>query len=262
MDDTNGNGKAAPKRNYSARTLKILFALSGNQCAEPGCTEPIIALSTHASPPLVVGQIAHIFAISEDGPRGKAALTEKELNQASNLLLLCPTHHVKVDGQYETYPAPILTDWKTRHENKYGETVSASISDVGYAELEVAARSLLSASSTAPSSSLAIIPPQEKIDKNGLGPASTMFLSMGAAKSKEVEEVLIKTAQLDPDFPERLCAGFVARYRDAKAADLSGDDIFNALYEWAGGAGSDRVREAAGLCIIAHLFIICDIFEK
>lgn len=262
MNDTKGKGKATPKRYYSDRTLKILFALSGNQCAEPSCIEPIIAASTHASPELVVGQIAHIFAISEDGPRGKKGLTDKELNQASNLLLLCPTHHVKVDGQHETYPASLLLDWKTRHEKKYGETVSASITDIGYAELEVAARSLISASSTTKPSSLAIVPPQQKIDKNGLGPASTMFLSMGAAKSKEVAEVLIKTSQLDANFPERLCAGFVARYGEAKAAHLSGDDIFNSLYEWAGGAGSDKVREAAGLCIIAHLFIICDIFEK
>ena len=262
MGDKKGNGKAAPKRNYSPKTLKVLFALSGNQCAQPGCTEPIIALSTNASPAHVVGQIAHIFAISEEGPRGKAGLTEKELNQASNLLLLCPTHHVKVDGQYETYPATMFTEWKTQHEKKYGETVSASISDIGYAELEVAARSLISASASVQPSSLAIIPPQDKIDKNGLGPASVMFLSMGAAKSREVEEMLIKSAQLDPAFPERLCAGFVARYRVGQAANLNGDEIFMDLYEWVGGAGSDKGREAAGLCIIAHLFIICDIFEK
>lgn len=262
MSDMEDKESSAPKRNYSAKTLKILFALSGNQCAESGCSEPIIALATDASPPSVIGQIAHIFAVSEDGPRGKAGLTEKERNQASNLLLLCPTHHVKVDTQFETYPAPMLIEWKTRHEKKYGETVSASISDVGYAELEVAARSLLSASSTTQPSSLAIIPPQEKIDKNGLGPASTMLLSMGAAKSREVEEMLIKSAQLDPAFPDRLCAAFVDRYQAAKAADLSGDDIFNELYEWAGGAGNEKGRAAAGLCIIAHLFIICDIFEK
>ncbi|MEA3262970.1 MAG: ABC-three component system protein [Pseudomonadota bacterium] len=262
MSDMKGKGKAAPKRTYSAKTLKILFALSGNQCAKPGCSEPIIALATHASSPSVIGQIAHIFALSEDGPRGKAGLTEKERNQAANLLLLCPTHHVKIDTQFETYPAPMLLEWKTRHEKKYGEGVSASISDVGYAELEVAARSLLGASASTLPSSLAIIPPQDKIDKNGLGPASTMLLTMGAAKSREVEEMLIKSAQLDPAFPDRLCAAFVDRYHTAKTADLSGDDIFNELYEWVGGAGSDKGRAAAGLCIIAHLFIICDIFEK
>lgn len=252
-----------PKRNYSQKTLKMLFALSGNQCAAPGCSEPIIAAKTPHSDAMVVGQIAHIYALSVDGPRGKSGLTEKELNQASNLILLCPTHHVKVDGQYETYPATLLTEWKVSHEKKYGEALSASISGVGFAELEIAAKSLLSSSgSTTAISSLGIIPPQEKIDRNELGPTTSMLLSMGAAKSAEVEAMLIQAAQLDDQFPERLSAGFVARYAAAKARGLTGDDIFNELYEDVGGGGADKGRSAAGLCIIAHLFIICDIFEK
>lgn len=261
-------GKAVTKiederrRNYSSKTIKILFTLSGNQCAVPDCNEPVIALRTEKSDALVVGQIAHIYAISEDGPRGKKGLTEKDLNQVSNLILLCPTHHVKIDGQHETYPATILIDWKTRHERKYGDTLSRSISGVGAAELEVAARALIGSKPVGHAMSFAVIPPQEKINRNQLGSATSMLLSMGAAKSAEVEHVLIQAAQLDPQFPERLSAGFAARYQEARARGLSGDDIFNELYEAAGGGGSDKLREAAGLCIIAHLFIICDIFEK
>lgn len=251
-----------PKRHYTQKTLKILFALSGNQCAVPDCKEPVIASPTAKSDAIVVGQIAHIYAISEEGPRGKVGLTEGELNQVSNLILLCPTHHVKVDGQHQTYPAKMLIEWKTRHERKYGETLSRSISDVGFAELEVAARALIAPRPVVAAAPLAIIPPQEKIDRNELGPATSMLLSMGAAKSREVEAVLIQAAQLDPQFPERLSAGFVERYKEATARDLTGDEIFNELYLTAGGGGEDKAREAAGLCIISHLFIICDIFEK
>lgn len=253
---------AEPKRSYSPKTLKMLFALSGNRCAAPGCSEQIIAAKTSNSDAMVVGQIAHIYAISVDGPRGKSGLAEKELNQALNLILLCPTHHVKVDGQYETYPATMLIGWKESHEKKYGEALSDSISSVGFAELEIAAKSLLSSSGTTAMSSLAIIPPQEKIERNALGPTTSMLLAMGAAKSAEVEAMLIQAAQLDPQFPDRLSAGFVARYRAAKARGLTGDDIFNDIYEDVGGGGADKGHGAAGLCIIAHLFIICDIFEK
>lgn len=251
-----------PNRNYSGKTIKILFAFSGNQCAAPDCIEPIIANKTTKSDAMVVGQIAHIYAVSEDGPRGKKGLTEKELNQVSNLVLLCPTHHVKVDGQHETYPATMLIDWKARHEKKYGDTLSRTISGVGAAELEVAARTLIAPRLAGHINSLAVIPPQEKIDRNRLGTATSMLLSMGAAKSAEVERVLIQASQLDSQFPERLSAGFVARYNEAKARGLTSDEIFNELYEAAGGGGSDNLRGAAGLCIIAHLFIICDIFEK
>lgn len=251
-----------PRRNYSSKTLKMLFALSGNRCAAPGCKEPIIAPGTDRSDAIVVGQIAHIFAVSEDGPRGKTGMIEKELNQASNLILLCPTHHVKVDGQHETYPAAMLTAWKTSHEKKYAEALSGPVGSVGFAELEVAAKSLLSPRGTAVKHSLAVIPPQEKIDRNELGSTTSMLLSMGAAKSAEVEEMMIQAAQLDPLFPERLSAGFTQRYEAAKARGLTGDDIFNELYEGVGGGGVDNGVGAAGLCIIAHLFIICDIFEK
>lgn len=251
-----------PKRRYTPKTLKMLFALSGNQCAAPGCSEPIIAAKTTHSEAMVVGQIAHIYAISVDGPRGKSNLTDKELNQPSNLILLCPTHHVKIDGQHETYPATVLTEWKFSHEKKYADALSGSISGVGFAELEIAAKSLLSPSSTIATNSLAIIPPQEKIARNELGPTTSMLLSMGAAKSAEVEAMLIQAAQLDSQFPERLSAGFVARYAAAKARGLTGDDIFNELYEDASGGVVDKGQSAAGLCIIAHLFIICDIFEK
>ncbi len=112
MNDMN---KAKSKRNYSKRTLKILFGLSRNRCAYPECTENIIEAATEKSDALVS---AHIHAISTDGPRGTTELTDKELNSPENLILLCPTHHRKVDGQHETYPPEMLKQWKQAHESK------------------------------------------------------------------------------------------------------------------------------------------------
>jgi len=249
------------RRHYSDKTLKILFALSGNRCACPQCNEPIIAPATEFSDALVVGQIAHILALNEDGPRGKAGLTEADLNQPSNLMLFCPTHHVKVDGQHETYPASMLLEWKSAHERKYTDTLAVSISDVGFAELEIAARSLLS-NSGASVGNLTVIPPPKKIEKNLLGSTSALLLTMGAAKSHEVETALIKASQLDANFTPRLRAGFVARYDKAKKDGYVGDALFAEVYDWACGGSADKARVAAGLCILSHLFILCDVFEK
>ena len=60
----------------------------------------------------------HIFSVSEDGPRGRAGLTEKQLNSVDNLILLCRDHHSIIDGQHESYPASLLTKWKRDHEAK------------------------------------------------------------------------------------------------------------------------------------------------
>lgn len=104
------------QRNYSPKTLKILFGLSGNQCYHPKCTNNVIEPATESSDAAVIAQICHIYASSVDGPRGKTGLTNKELDSQENLLLLCPNHHTVVDKQFETYPAEMLKQWKRDHE--------------------------------------------------------------------------------------------------------------------------------------------------
>ena len=116
-----------PKRNYLKKTLKILFALSGNQCAHPGCTNALIEPGTEESDAIVIAHICHIYAVSEDGPRGKAGLTNQELNSHENLILLCRHHHAIVDGQHETYPADMLMKWKQMHESKIKERISEDL---------------------------------------------------------------------------------------------------------------------------------------
>lgn len=108
----------------------MLFGLSGNQCAYPGCKNNVIELATEYSDALIIGQICHIHAISSDGPRGSTSLSISERNSYENLILLCPTHHVKVDGQYETYPPEMLKQWKQAHVTKQFSTDIDSIQSI------------------------------------------------------------------------------------------------------------------------------------
>lgn len=105
-------------RAYSTATIKQLFGLCSNQCAEPDCTNEIIAGKTRWSKAAVVGHICHIYAASDNGPRGKVGLTEKERRSPENLILLCGSHHPLVDKQWQTYPAGLLKKWKAVHEAK------------------------------------------------------------------------------------------------------------------------------------------------
>ena len=118
------------ERNYSQKTLKVLFALSGNQCAHPDCSNTLIEPATEQSDVLVTAHICHIYAISTEGPRGKPALTQMELNAPENLILLCRNHHAVVDGQHETYRADMLKEWKQNHERKMQKKLSADLDSV------------------------------------------------------------------------------------------------------------------------------------
>lgn len=120
----------ALKRSYTEKTIKVLFALSGNQCAHPDCTNLVIEPATEQSDVHVAAQICHIYAISSNGPRGKSGLDQKELNSPENLILLCPHHHGIVDGQHETYSVTQLKKWKQSHEAKMKKRLSADLAAV------------------------------------------------------------------------------------------------------------------------------------
>jgi hypothetical protein len=92
------------------KTLKRLFALGGNQCAFPGCTQTVIDGAT------IIGHVCHIKADKAGGPRYDPSQTETERQEFENLLVLCSTHHVLVDGDEAKYTVELLRSMKRRHE--------------------------------------------------------------------------------------------------------------------------------------------------
>ena len=94
--------------------LKVLFAKSGNVCAFPGCETPVIADEKGEIKPLA--EMAHIIAYADNGPRSDSMLPAKERNKASNLILLCPTHHAIIDKFEHQYNTHVLREMKKLHE--------------------------------------------------------------------------------------------------------------------------------------------------
>ena len=179
-------------------------------------------------------------------------------------MLLCPSHHALVDAQHETYPASLLLKWKEDHIRKHSDRLKAKISDVGFHELEIAAKSLMVDSATTDDVELpaAPMPPVEKIVKNKLSQGTANLLKMGIAMSHEVKAMLRNAAQLDSSFPDRLRDGFQTKYEAFAGQGLSGDELFDALYVWSGSTNTDPKRALAGLCLLSHLFVLCEVFES
>lgn len=93
--------------------LRALFARSGNQCAFPGCTQPLI---NHKNK--FIGQICHIEAALPGGERYNPLQTDEEKRGYSNLLLMCYPHHIETNDVSE-YSVEKLSGIKLNHEKKF-----------------------------------------------------------------------------------------------------------------------------------------------
>ena len=103
----------------SEKTVKQLFALSGNSCAYPRCSFPIVEKTG-----TVTGEIYHIRASHPGGPRFDASQAEEERHALANLLLLCRHHHKLIDSEPDLYNVDALTEMKSNHESVAGRAES------------------------------------------------------------------------------------------------------------------------------------------
>ena len=94
--------------------IKALFAKSGNQCAFPACDHPLIDDKN-----ILVCELCHINAISEEGARYDASLSEDALRDYDNLILLCHAHHRRIDSLENEYPVDKIKMYKHEHEQTF-----------------------------------------------------------------------------------------------------------------------------------------------
>lgn len=95
--------------------IKKLWGLSAGRCSHPECDEECVQYLIDDDP-TIIGEMAHIIAKSPKGPRGNM---DKGSDNYENLILLCPTHHRKIDKSPDgTYPVEKLLHWKSSHEDK------------------------------------------------------------------------------------------------------------------------------------------------
>lgn len=93
--------------------VKRLFALSGNKCAYPNCTEDLVnAKGT------VIGEICHIEAAEKGGERFNEKSNDEYRRSFENLILMCGKHHKETNNTNE-YTTPKLKKFKADHEKKF-----------------------------------------------------------------------------------------------------------------------------------------------
>ncbi len=92
-----------------------LWAVSGGRCE---LCNRLLYSDIHYGYDGNFGEMAHIHAVSEGGPRHKVGMTREEKNRIENLMLLCEEHHHMIDSNPENYSDGTLMQRKRQHEER------------------------------------------------------------------------------------------------------------------------------------------------
>jgi hypothetical protein len=131
--------QAEPKRRLAARSAErssaslleevtryvpvstqcMLWGKASGRCEFAGCNEPLWK-SRVTQEQVNLGQRAHIYAFSNDGPRGHRGVDLAALHDLSNLMLVCHGCHRKIDRKRDggRYTVPVLQQMKAAHEGR------------------------------------------------------------------------------------------------------------------------------------------------
>ncbi len=102
-------------RYINGKTSKKLYAKSGNKCAMYGCDVQLFPHETDFNSSV----IAHIEGVELKSARHNAYLSNEEVNDYDNLILLCPNHHNEIDApeNLTKYTVSYLKRMKKEHED-------------------------------------------------------------------------------------------------------------------------------------------------
>lgn len=241
---------------------KLLLAFrSGDVCAFPGCPV-MLTVEGERSDDSIIGEAAHIAGERPRAARYDPGMTPEERDHYDNLIYLCRNHHEQIDDQEQDYPVERLQRMKAGHEAMVRDAMNEAFAEIGFPELEAATEWLSRVPSPAASDDFALIPPEEKLKRNGLSDKVRVTVTMGLSVASEVHSFVVAEEKLDPGLPIRLKSGFLEEYYRLRRESLQGDDLFDLMCRFAQRGLEEQARRSAGLAVLMYLFERCDVFEQ
>ena len=125
-------------RRYPPGDVKLLYGMAAGRCAFDSCRVLCVERPTdEGDPSAMTGQIAHIAAKSDKGPRSRPEMPDAERDSYNNWILLCGRHHPQVDRQWLKHDLPTLHRWKLEHEAWVTTQLESAALVACFAELTV-----------------------------------------------------------------------------------------------------------------------------
>jgi hypothetical protein len=261
---------AATSRAYSPQTLKRLFALSGNECAFPGCTNRLINDRNAKN-----SNICHIEAAKEGGQRFNPNMTDKQRADYENLILLCIQHHDETND-VATFTVDKLKAMKKSHESQLlSDRINKNPSMLKNTIMALAKIDLTKYQDT---QTLNVVDPSDKIVFNSLKRNATLIREYSAYHTKLntlyselegqgsiVKEKLLRLIKLVYDSVKSSYIKDTKNWLEVVRfnSDAIYDDVYNRLYEKLEAAAVYDEDIVLGLNIVmVDAFIRCKILEE
>lgn len=105
------------------RTQNQLWGMAAGRCE---ICNKLLYLDSFMGQEGNYAELAHIHAVSKNGPRHKKDMTKDEKNDVSNLMLLCGEHHKMIDSNEEFFKVGYLKELKSAHEQWVREITDIS----------------------------------------------------------------------------------------------------------------------------------------
>ena len=249
------------RRYYTSAVRALLWSRSMGMCCFPECNVQCVREATNGDPSAVIGQIAHIEAKSDAGPRSNPSLSDQKRDAYSNLILLCRNHHGIVDALDSTYTVDMLRSWKAASEARWQSILTQETASMTFAELATVTQALVNNGEPI-SDSISLIPPREKMNRNGLTDQTGALINIGLIQSRQVTQFVEGMSGLDGTFLGRLTSGFVSEYQRQVEEGLEGDSLFEAMQVFSTQGRSEMRYQSAGLAVLVYLFERCEVFEQ
>jgi hypothetical protein len=100
-------------------TQNMLWGIAAGKCQFSGCNKKLWQ-SEITKEQVNIAQKAHIWAFSVDGPRGNKGIDAEDINDLSNLMLVCHQCHKLIDEDKHgvKYSVDLLLNMKRQHEKR------------------------------------------------------------------------------------------------------------------------------------------------
>lgn len=103
---------------FKLDTKRRVMMRAGGRCSFPGCDTLCWIPGTEPSSIYTIGEVAHIHAASENGPRYLESQSSEERKDISNAIYLCQEHHHIIDHDVAKYTPGTLQLYKQKHEEQ------------------------------------------------------------------------------------------------------------------------------------------------